>query len=177
MRKVFLAGTAIVLVSINLGAAQETSGWPDTVRLLTREKSQATACVSLLKSVGNASAILEGRVDYGDAKASADATIAGFTTVLVQGGRPEDFPTFQTDIDRAGAGLEKVCKMAVNAAHASEGKKGLIDGIVTEAVKPVVDALRATASALWSHHIEMVELEREMIEKQLERATWPEFEK
>lgn len=71
------------------------------------------------------------RIDYGDAKASADAVIAGFTTVLVQGGKPEDVPTFQTDINRAGAGLQKFCEIAVDAARSSKGTKGLIDGIVT----------------------------------------------
>ena len=64
-------------------SAQVSKGWPDTTRLLTHEKSQATACVALLKSVGDKSAILEGRIAYESAKAAADGVIAGLTTALV----------------------------------------------------------------------------------------------
>lgn len=136
---------------------------------------QATACVALLKSVGDKSVILEGRIAYESAKAAADEVIAGLTTALVQGGKPQDFPTIQADMEEAGRGLQGVCDTAVRVARSAEGTKGLLGGIVTEAVGPVIDALKATAGALWEHHVEFVKLERDMIERQLEAAKWPEF--
>ena len=46
---------------------------------------------------------------------------------------------------------------------------------MTEAVRPVIDALKAAAGALWEHHVKFAKLERDMIERQLEAAKWPEF--
>jgi hypothetical protein len=170
--KKFIAAAAL----ISFGAlAQGTTGWPDTTRLLTRETSQAKACVALLKSAGDKSAILDGQIAYDSAKAAADGVIAGLSTALVQGGRPQDFPTIQADMEESGKGLQSVCDAAVKAARAARGTKGVVDGIVTEAVKPLIDALKSVAGALWQNHVELAKLEREMIEKQLEAAKWPEF--
>jgi hypothetical protein len=175
MRKILIAAAAFLAISAAAALPQGTKGWPDTTRLLTRERSQAKACVALLKSAGDKSAILNGQIEYDNAKAAADGVIAGLSTALVEGGKPQDFPTIQADMDEAGTGLQKVCDVAVTTARAAQGTKGVVDGIVTEAVKPLIDALKAAAGALWEHHIEMAKLEREMIEKQLEAAKWPEF--
>jgi len=176
MRDTFLIATSFAVLTAGAAAAEGTTGWPDTTRLLTREKSQAKACIALLKSAGDKASILEGQIEYEKAKPAADGVIAGLTTALVEGGKPEDFPTIQADMEEAGAGLQSVCDAAVKAARAAQGTKGgVIGGIVTEAVKPLIDALSAAVGALWEHRVEMAKLEREMIEKQLEAAEWPEF--
>jgi hypothetical protein len=78
---------AITVSCIGSPGAQ-TTGWPDTTGLLAREKSQATACVALSKSVGNNSTILEGQIDYENAKTASDGAIAAFETALAEGGKP-----------------------------------------------------------------------------------------
>jgi hypothetical protein len=175
MRNTFLIAASFAVLTAGAATAQGPTGWPDTTRLLTREKSQAKACIALLKSAGDKASILGGQVEYEKAKAAADGAIAGPRTALVEGGKPQDFPTIQADMEEAGTGLRSVCDAAVKAARAAQGTKGVIGGIVTEAVKPLVDALSAAVGALWDHHVEMAKLEREMIEKQLETATWPDF--
>jgi hypothetical protein len=176
MRRSSSVLTLIAVFLVASVAAQATSGWPDTIRLLTREKTKAKACVALLKSAGDQSAIQQGAIDYEGARAASDGVIAGFTTALVVGGKPQDFKTIQADLEEAGAGLQKVCDAAVKAADAAKGTKGgpLAD-VVTAAVEPLIGALKEAAGALWANHIEMAKLEQEMIEKQLEAAKWPEF--
>jgi len=167
--------TLFLIFSVASVSAQVTSGWPDTTRLLTRERMRAKDCIDLLKSTGDRPSILQGRVDYDGAKNAADGVIAGFMTALIEGGKPQDLPTIQADLKEAGEGLKKVCDGAVRAALAAKGTKGPVTDAVTGAVGPVIDGLEAATGALWSHHIEMAKLEREMIQKQLEAAKWPEF--
>ena len=143
--------------------------------LLTQERTQAQACVNLLKSSGDKSTITEGRITYGAAKAAADGAIAGFMIALVEGGKPEDLPRIQANLERAGTGLQEVCDAAAKAARAAAGTKGLVDKIVTAAVGPVIDALKSAAAVLWTQHVEKDKLEREMIEGQLRAAKWPDF--
>jgi hypothetical protein len=175
MRSRFIVAAAFTILCIASTGAQTATGWPDTTRLLTREKSQAKTCVALLKSAGDRPTILEGQINYGNAKAASDGVIAGFETALVEGGKPQDFKTIQADLEAAGQGLQKVCDAAAKAARAAEGTKGVVDEAVTAAVKPLIDALVAAAGALWAHHVDMDKLEREMIEKQLDAAKWPDF--
>ena len=175
MRGKLILALAFAVLSVGSIDAQGTSGWPDTIRLLTREKSQAKACVALLRSAGDKPTVVEGQITYDNAKAAADGVIAGLTTALAEGDKPQDFPTIQADMEEAGKGLQTLCNSAVKAARAAQGTKGLVDGIVSEAIQPLVDALKAAAGALWQNHVQLAKLEREMIEKQLEAAKWPEF--
>jgi len=101
--------------------------------------------------------------------------IAGLTIGLVQGYKPEDLSRIQVNLDKVGTGLQEFCNNSIAVARAAKGKRGLIDKIVTAAVGPVIDAPKSGAAALWSQHIQMAKLEREMIEKQLEAAKWPDF--
>jgi hypothetical protein len=168
-----LAGSFFVLAVISAHA--QTAGWPDTIDRLVQERSQAQACVDLLKSASDRSAIQQGQVAYGGAKAAADGVVAGFTIALVEGYKPQDLPTIQANLELAGAGLEEVCNDAIKAARASEGSRSLVSDAVTALVGPAVDALKAAAGALWAHHVEMEKLEMETIKGQLEAARWPDF--
>ncbi|MBV8103219.1 MAG: hypothetical protein JO223_01065 [Hyphomicrobiales bacterium] len=161
--------------SLSSAPAQTTVGWPDTIDLLTEERTQAQACVNLLKNAGNVTAVSEGRITYDAARAAADGVIAGFTTAVVEGYKPENLPRIQANLERAGAGLQEVCNDAVQAAREAVGKRGLIDQIVTAAVGPVVDALKSAAGALWTRRVEKDKLELETIKGQLEAAKWPDF--
>lgn len=168
MRSSFLFGATVAVFFIGVAVGQTTTGWPDTTRLLTHEKSQAKACVALLKSVGDKPALVEGQIAYESAKEASDGAIAGLTTVLVEGGRPEQFTSIQADMEEAGRGLKIVCNSAIKAARGAAGTKGLISEIVSEAVKPLIDALTYAAGVLWKNHVALAKLERYA-------AKWPEF--
>ncbi len=162
------------IVSLSSAAAQ-TVGWPDTIDLLTEERTQAQACVNLLKNAGDAAAVREGRITYEAARAAADGVIAGFTTAIVEGYEPEKLPRIQANLERAGAGLQEVCNDAVQAAREAVGKRGLVDEVVTAALGPVVEALKSAAGTLWTRKVEKDKLELETIRRQLEAAKWPDF--
>ncbi len=150
-------------------------GWPETIDRLGEQRSQAGACVELLKNTGDAAAIRKGRAAYGAAKAASDGVIAGFTVALVGGYKPEKLPAIQSNLDRAGKGLREVCDAAVTAASAAGGTKGVVEDLAKGAVGPVIDALKSAATELWSRHLEMDKLEMDTIKGQLEAARWPDF--
>jgi hypothetical protein len=174
-RSIFVAASIAAFSAVPTAAQSPPIGWPDTIDLLTKERSQAQECANLLKNAGDGATIMQGRITYDAAKSAADGAISGLTTALVQGGKPESLPGVQADLGQAGAGLHNVCDAAVKAAQAVEGKRGLINDIVTAAVGPVIDALKSAAGALWAHHLEMDKLEMETIKGQLEAARWPDF--
>ena len=173
MKMTILAGLFISLAAVSVHA-QPTVGWPETVDKLNEQRSQAEACLELLKDSGDKSAIRNGRIAYGAAKSASDGVIAGFTVGLVEGYKPEKLPPLQANLDRAGKGLMDVCDAAVNAAPPS-GTKGVVEDLAKGAIEPLVDALKAAAGGLWGQHVKMEELEVETIKGQLEAAKWPDF--
>jgi len=174
MRTADIIAAALMVSAVAEATAQSAVGWPDAVAQLAQERSQAQACVDLLKATGDKTSILNGRIAYGGAKAAADGVIAGLTVALVQGGNPAELPKMTANLERAGAGLQEVCDDAIKAAKASEGR-GLVDEAVKAAVGPVVDALKAAAGALWGRHVKMEDLEIDTIKGQPEAAKWPDF--
>jgi hypothetical protein len=156
-------------------AAQPTVGWPETIDRLQEQRSQAEACVALLKDSGDAAAIRKSRIVYGAAKAASDGVIAGFTIGLVERYKPERLPPLQANLGRAGKGLKEVCDAAVAAGSAAGGTKGFVDDLAKAAVEPVVTALKEGAGALWARHVEADKIEIESIKGQLEAAKWPDF--
>jgi hypothetical protein len=173
MRTAIFGGLLIALAAASV-RAQPTVGWPETVDKLNEQRSQAEACLELLKDSGDKSTIRNGRIAYGVAKSASDGVIAGFTVGLVEGYKPEKLPPLQANLDRAGKGLKEVCDAAVNATPAG-GTKGVVEDLAKGAIEPVVDALKAAAGALWDRHVKMEELEIETIRSQLEAAKWPDF--
>ena len=173
--KTVLAALWFVVVGAAPVAAQSSVGWPDTIDLLAQERSQAETCAELLKSSGDKPAVAAGRITYDAAKAKADGVIAGFAIALVEGGKPEDLPKIEANLEKAGAGLQEVCDAAIKAASTGGGAKGLVEDIAKAGVEPLVDAIKSAAGALWTRRIEKDKLELETIKDQLERAKWPDF--
>ena len=118
---------------------------------------------------------LQAQIAYGPAQASSDGAIDGFTTALVQGSAPQKLPALQTYLDSTGAGLQTVCDTAVASARAAKGTKGVVDGAVAAAVKPIIDALRSAAGAIWDQHVQQTKIQMETIRTQLDKAHWPDF--
>ncbi len=175
MTKPGILSVLALVLSASAAAAQPTVGWPETIDRLNEERSQAEACVALLKDSGDAAAIRKGRIAYGAAKAASDGVIAGFTVGLVERYRPEKLPPLQANLERAGKGLKEVCDSAVAAASAAGGSKGIVEDLAKGAVEPVVAGLKDGAGALWARHVEEDKLEIETIKGQLEAAKWPDF--
>ena len=156
-------------------AADAGIGWPDAIELLTQERSQAESCVELLKSGGDNAAIATGRITYGEAKAQADGVIAGLTTALIEGGKPDSLPMVQAHLEKAGSGLQEICDAAVKTTSAAPGTKGVVEEIAKGAIEPVVTAISSSVRVLWTRHVEKDALELQTIRTQLEAAKWPEF--
>jgi hypothetical protein len=168
----------LLVLALTLSAsatAQPTVGWPETIDRLSEQRSQAEACVALLRDSGDAAAIHKGRIVYGTAKAASDGAIAGFTTGLVGRYKPEKLPLLQANLERAGKGLKEVCDAAVAAGSAAGGSKGIVEELAKGAVEPVVSALKDGAAALWAHRVEADKVEMETIRGQLVAAKWPDF--
>ena len=139
-----------VCAVVPIAALAATVSWPETVDLLVEEQSKARTCVDLLKGSGDKAAIMQGRIAYGVAKAAADGVIAGFTIALVEGGKPENLPRIQANLEKSGQGLQEVCDVAVKAASAAGGTKGIVDELAKTALSPVIDGLKSAASTLWT---------------------------
>jgi hypothetical protein len=169
---------ALFVLALTLSAsaaAQPTVGWPETIDRLQEQRSQAEACVALLKGSGDAAAIRNSRIVYGTAKAASDGVIAGFTVGLVERYKPERLPPLQANLERAGKGLKELCDAAVAAGSAAGKTRGIVGDLAKGAVEPVVGALKDGASALWARHVEEDKVETEAIKGQLEAAKWPDF--
>jgi hypothetical protein len=174
-RKISIGALCLVLSCVSFGAWSAATGWPDVTAKLAQAKTQARACINLLKSVGDKNAILQAQIAYGPAQAAADGAINGFTTALVQGSAPQNLPTLQTYLDSMGVGLQAVCDTAVKSAKAATGTKGVLDKAVTAAVGPIIDALKSAAVTVWGQHVQQAKLELETIKTQLDKARWPDF--
>ena len=62
--------------------------WPDAVAQLTAERTRAETCVAVVKKYGDDAQKVHGRLTYTNAKADADAAIAGLITALSAGQEP-----------------------------------------------------------------------------------------
>jgi hypothetical protein len=90
---------ALVFPAAALAAQTATLGWPEVIDDLTKERGQAETCVGLIKSSADEAAIAGAKVTYGTAR-DMDGVIAGLTTALVEGGKPESLPTVRASPPR-----------------------------------------------------------------------------
>jgi hypothetical protein len=103
-RIVLIALASACILPTGICAAQETLGWPDVIARLTSARTQATACVQVLKSNGDKATLAKVQLTYGMAEGEMNGVIAGLTTVLVQGGNPDSLTTARTSLEIAGRG-------------------------------------------------------------------------
>jgi len=175
MSRIVNISTAIAFVLPAAASAAQTAtlGWPEVIDDLTKERTQAETCVGLIKSSGDQSAIAGGKVTYGTARAEMDGVIAGLTTVLVEGGKPESLPTVRASLESSGKSLKAICDAATKTV--APNTKGVWEEIAKGAIEPVVKAISDGIGALWTRHGEKDKLELETKRTQLEAARWPEF--
>ena len=102
-----------------------------------------------------------------------DGVIAGLTTVLVEGGKPESLPTVRASLESSGKSLKAICDAATRTV--APNTKGVWEEIAKEAIEPVVNKISDGIGALWTRYVEKDKLARETKKSQLEAARWPEF--
>jgi hypothetical protein len=102
-----------------------------------------------------------------------DGVIAGLTTALVEGGKPESLPTVRASLEGSGKSLKTICDAETRAV--APNTKGVWEEIARAAIEPVVKAISDGVGALWARRVEKDKLELETKRAQLEAARWPEF--
>jgi hypothetical protein len=153
--------------------AQAPLGWPEVIALLTKTRTQATACVEVLKSSGDKAALASAQLTYGMAEGEMDGVIAGLTTALVEGGDPDRLPTVRTGLETSGKGLKEICDAAVKTI--TPDTKGVWDEVAKGAVEPLIKAISDGVGGLWTRHVDEDNLELATKKSQLEAAKWPRF--
>jgi hypothetical protein len=127
----------------------------------------------MIKSSKNAGAIAAAKSTYDTAKPRDDGAIAGLIAALVEGGKPDAFPTLRDDLEISGQSLKEICDAAVKTVtpNTKGVEEAIANAVVEEAIKPVVDWL----GEKWARLMEPDELERATKKSQLEAAKWPAF--
>ena len=168
-----LAVTLSLVFPFALAEVTPPIGWPEVIDRLTQERTQAVTCVGLLKSSGDQAAIGKAKATYGTARADMDGVIAGLTTALVDGGKPDSLPTVRASLESSGKGLKEICDAATKTV--APNTKGVWEEIAKAAIEPLIKPISDGIAALWARHVEKDKLAIETKRTQLEAAKWPAF--
>jgi hypothetical protein len=158
--------------AMTIAAAAEDIGWQDAVARLAHERTIAETCAGLLKKYGDDSAKARGELAYTDAKAEYDAVIAGLDVALAKKTEPASLSDLETRLRRGVEKRETFCdSVRPLLPPPSAGQKGPIAEIVSGALGPLIDAVKA----IWLRTRDDDALMRKTIETQLEATKWPSF--
>jgi hypothetical protein len=164
-----------------LGQPAATITWPDAVAQLTAERTRAETCVSLLKRYGDKGQVDHGQLTYANAKADADAVIAGLITALSTRQEPASLSNLQASLSSGVFGLAEFCNTVGKLVPDTAGQKGGLADLLTSIVQApgvieqLLKMLSAGVSALYNNYRTEDALTRETIKTQLEAARWPAF--
>lgn len=172
-RCVLIISASIWIFPASLCAAQAPLGWPEVIDLLTEAKTQAVACIEVLKSNGDKATLASAQLTYGMTEGKMDGVIAGLTTALVEGGNPDRLPTIRTSLETSKTGLKEICDAAVKTT--TPNTKGVWEEVAKGAVEPLFKTISDGVGALWTRHVGKDELELATKKSQLEAAKWPKF--
>ena len=170
----------VAVVAATSVRAQEMN-WQDAVARLKWERTEAEACVSVLKKYGDAAAVAHGSLAYASAKAEYDAIIAGLSVALARQEQPNSLPDLQARLQRGFEERQAFCKSAdalipqSQGAQGAVGEKGVVDAIVSGAVNGAVGPLIQALLAIYMRRQDNDALTRKTIQTQLEGAAWPTF--
>ncbi|HTW29530.1 MAG TPA: hypothetical protein VME92_20565 [Acetobacteraceae bacterium] len=146
-------------------------GWQEAVARMAAERTQAIACVRLLKKYGSAAAIDRGSLVYADAKAEYDGIIAGLDVALARAEPPSSLPDLEARLRRGFAKRAAFCGSVSPLIPADSGSKGVIDEIVSGAVGPLIQAVQAIYLRIRDDNAAA----RKTIATELEATSWPSF--
>lgn len=177
-RAFLILSLLLVLAGTVLGQPA-TMAWPEAVAQLTAQRTRAEACVALMKRYGDKEQVASGQLAYANAKADADAVIAGLITALSAGEEPASLSSLQTTLSSGLSGLAEFCNRVAKLVPAAAGQKGGLAEILANAVPAVIEQslkmISAGVSALYNNHRADDALTRATIKTQLEAARWPTF--
>jgi hypothetical protein len=152
-----------------------TITWPEAVAQLAGERAKAETCVALMKKYGDDARIAHAQLTYTNAKADADAVIAGLIAALSTGQAPASLASLQTKLSSGVSGLVAFCGTVSNLLPNTAGQKNVVVDIAKVAVEPLLKMLSDGVSALYNNHRTDDALTRRTIQTQLEAARWPTF--
>ena len=151
--------------------------WPEATAQIVKLRTISETCVSIIKQYGNAAQKGQTRLDYGDAKANADAIIAGLTVALYADGKSDSLPSLQKDLQTASNDVQSFCGTASKILPASSRHKGVVDELAKASIEPLIKAVSDGIAALYNNHRNDKELVKKTIQAQLEAAKWQDFDK
>jgi hypothetical protein len=175
---------ALIALLVPTGAALSQPAamtWPDAVAQLTAERTRAETCVALAKRYGDDAQRARGQLTYTNAKADADAVIAGLITVLSAGQEPASLSSLQARLTSGVSGLAEFCNTVAKLLPDTGGQKGgwagVLAGIAQNAgaIEQLLKMLSAGVSVLYTNYRADDVLTRATIKTQLEAARWPAF--
>ena len=152
-----------------------TMTWPEAVAQLTGERTKAETCVALLKRHGNQAQVDRGQLTYANAKADADAVIAGLIVALSAGQQPASLSSLQAKLSSSLSSLAEFCGTVADLVPNTAGQKDIISDIAKATILPLLNMLSGAVSTLYGDHRADDALTRRTIQTQLEAARWPAF--
>lgn len=172
-------GTALLALLVLKSAAigqPATISWPEAVAQLTGERARAEACAGLMKKYGDEAQIARAQLTYANAKADADAVVAGLITALSARQAPEALSSLQTKLSSGLSGRVEFCDTVGKLIPKTDGQKdALIDLAKLIPFETLLKMLSDGVSALYNNHRSDDALTRKTIQTQLEAARWPAF--
>ena len=132
--------------------------WPEAVAQLTAERTRAETCVAVLKKYGTKVQVGYGQLTYTNAKADADAVIAGLMTALSAGQEPASLSSLQASLKSSVSRLAEFCNTVGTLVPNTGGQKGGWADILTTiaqspgAIEQLLKMLSAGVSALYNNH-------------------------
>jgi hypothetical protein len=177
---------ALIALLVPMGSVLSqpaTMTWPDAVAQLTAERTRAETCVAVLKRYGTKEQVGRGELSYtnANAKADADAVIAGLVTALSAGQEPASLSSLQATLNSGVSRLAEFCNTVGALVPNTAGQKGGLAGILTAivqspgAIEQLLKMLSAGVSTLYTNYRTDDALTRATIKTQLEAARWPAF--
>jgi hypothetical protein len=171
-----LLALPLLLALTGAGLGQPaTMAWPDAVAQLTATRTRAENCVAFLKRYGSKEQVAQGQLTYANAKADADAVIAGLITAVSAGQEPASLSNLQARISSGVSGLADICNAVSKLVPSTTGEKGLLAVALPVVIPPLVKLLSDSVSALVDTRGKADALTRATIKTQLEAARWPAF--
>ena len=172
-RRLSLTVLAILIVLSPSLTRSAAIGWPEAVTRLTAEREKAVRCAIALKQTAAESAIAEAQRVYDDARADYNALIAGLITALSEGETPKALPILEKSLEEGAAARAKFCQLAYDSLHNAPGEKGVLEALVKEAAKLLIEPIKEAVATLY-HDIGEA-MTRATIRTELEAAQWPPF--
>ena len=167
----WLAPTLLASVLVGTPLHAQDINWQEAVARLSRERTHAETCASVLKKYGDPAAKDRGSVDYGEAKAEYDGIIAGLSVALARRSSQLAFRICRAGSNAALRNVKHFVKAHCRLCPKARGRRALLKEIVSGAIGPLIQAVQAIYFRAKDDNL----LTRKTIQTQLEATSWPAF--